>query len=40
VPSQPMYLLADLAISGTNPPDASTPSSASLDIDQVRVFQH
>ena len=40
VPSERMYVLANLAISGVYPPSASTPTSASLDIDRVRVYQH
>lgn len=40
VPSQPMYLLANLAVSGAYPPTASTPSTASLDIENVQVYQH
>jgi beta-glucanase (GH16 family) len=40
VPSQPMYLLADLAISGSHMPDAATPFPTSLDIDYIRVWQY
>jgi len=39
VPSQPMYLVMDLAVSGWPPPDQSTRFPASLDIDEVRVWQ-
>jgi beta-glucanase (GH16 family) len=39
VPSEPMYFLANLAISGNYPPTAATPASASFDIDRIRVYQ-
>jgi beta-glucanase (GH16 family) len=41
VPDQPMYFLANLAIAGTTlgPVTASSPKTASFDIDQVRVWQ-
>jgi beta-glucanase (GH16 family) len=39
VPSQPMYLLMDLAVSGTQPPSRSTRFPASLDVQYVRVWQ-
>jgi beta-glucanase (GH16 family) len=38
-PSQPMYILMDLAISGAQPPDRSTQFPASLDVQYVRVWQ-
>lgn len=40
VPSTPMYLVANLAVSGdpVHAPDASTPATASLDIASVRVW--
>ena len=41
VPSQPMYFLANLAVSGNfDPPTSSTPSTASLDIQSVQIYQH
>jgi beta-glucanase (GH16 family) len=43
VPNMPMYFIANLAIDGTPGranPDASTPSSASLDIKSVEIWQH
>jgi beta-glucanase (GH16 family) len=39
VPHQPMYLLMNLAVSRTPPPDRFTPPSASLDVSSVRVWQ-
>jgi beta-glucanase (GH16 family) len=39
VASQPMYLLMDLAVSGTQPPTNATRFPASLDVDYVRVWQ-
>jgi beta-glucanase (GH16 family) len=40
VPSEPMYFLANLAISGSeDPPSASTPPSASFDIQSVQIYQ-
>ena len=40
VPSQAMYFLADLAVSGSGEtPNASTPTSASFDIASVQIFQ-
>jgi beta-glucanase (GH16 family) len=39
VPDQPMYVLMNLAVSKTPPPDRSTPPSASLDVSSVRVWQ-
>jgi beta-glucanase (GH16 family) len=39
VPTQPMYLVMDLAVSGTQRPDRSTPFPSSLDVDYVRVWQ-
>ena len=39
VPSQPMYLVMDLAVSGLQPPNASTTFPASLDVNDVRVWQ-
>jgi beta-glucanase (GH16 family) len=39
VPDQPMYLAMDLAVSRTHPPSSTTPASASLAVDQVRVWQ-
>lgn len=38
--SNPMYLVANLAIAGSSPPDASTVFPASMDIDFIRVYQH
>jgi beta-glucanase (GH16 family) len=42
VPSQSMYLIANLAIDGLpgRMPDASTPSSGSFEIQSVEVWQH
>jgi beta-glucanase (GH16 family) len=42
VPSQPMYLIANLAVGGgfPEPPDASTPSAASFQVDDVQVWRH
>ncbi len=41
VPAEPMYFLANLAISGDyNPPSSSTPSTATFDVDSVRIYQH
>ncbi len=41
VPSEPMYFLADLALSGSyDPPSSSTPSTASLDLQSVQIYQH
>jgi beta-glucanase (GH16 family) len=42
VPSQPMYLIADLAVGGgdtVSPPTASTPFPSALALDWVRVWQ-
>jgi beta-glucanase (GH16 family) len=41
VPHQPMYLIANLAVSGMPPhqPDASTPATAQFDIASVRVWR-
>jgi beta-glucanase (GH16 family) len=39
VASEPMYLLMDLAVSGTQPPTNATRFPASLDVDYVRVWQ-
>lgn len=41
VPSEPMYLIANLAIGGDWPgnPDATTPFPGFMDIDYVRVYQ-
>ncbi len=39
VPSQPMYLVMDLAVSGSQPPNTSTNFPASLQINDVRVWQ-
>jgi beta-glucanase (GH16 family) len=41
VPSQPMYLVANLAVGGDWPgaPDASTPFPSALQIDYVRVWR-
>ncbi|HET8629713.1 MAG TPA: glycoside hydrolase family 16 protein [Thermomicrobiales bacterium] len=38
VAAQPMYVMANLAIDGKNPPDASTPFPATYDIDYIRVY--
>jgi beta-glucanase (GH16 family) len=40
VPQKPMYLLADLAVSGSSPhsADATTPGTARLDIASIRVW--
>jgi beta-glucanase (GH16 family) len=42
VPSQPMYLLANLAVGGdfVGPPDANTPFPSELAVDYIRVYQH
>ena len=41
IPQQPMYFLANLAVSGTEQvPNASTPSTASFDISNVSIYQH
>lgn len=37
VPNTPMYLVANLAVSGDPPPTAATPSPAALAIDWIRV---
>jgi beta-glucanase (GH16 family) len=39
VPSQPMYLVMDLAVSGSQRPDRSTPFPSSFDVSYVRVWQ-
>ncbi len=39
VPSQPMYLLMDLAVSGLEPPNATTRFPASFAVNDVRVWQ-
>jgi beta-glucanase (GH16 family) len=40
VPHQPMYLIANLGVSGRSPhyPDASTPATAQIEIASVRVW--
>jgi beta-glucanase (GH16 family) len=40
VPYQPMYLIANLAVSGTPPhqPDATTPNAAQFEVARVRVW--
>ncbi|HEX4219614.1 MAG TPA: glycoside hydrolase family 16 protein, partial [Acidimicrobiales bacterium] len=38
--STPMYLLATLAIAGSNPPTAATVFPAAMSIKWIRVFQH
>jgi beta-glucanase (GH16 family) len=43
VSSEPMYFIADLDVDGRTGkanPDASTPSSASFDIESVQIWQH
>ncbi|MGH9103183.1 MAG: family 16 glycosylhydrolase [Acidimicrobiales bacterium] len=40
VPSKPMYLIANLAIDGTDPPSASTPFPSTMRISYIRVWQH
>lgn len=41
IPQQPMYFLANLAVSGTEQlPNASTPNTASFDIANVSIYQH
>lgn len=37
VPHEPMYLIANLAVSSDPPPTDDTPDEASLDIDWIRV---
>lgn len=37
---QPMYLLANLAIDGAGPPNATTSFPATFTIDWIRVWQH
>jgi beta-glucanase (GH16 family) len=39
VAAQPMYVMANLAIDGQDPPDASTPFPATMDIDYIRVYR-
>lgn len=40
IPNEPMYFLADLAVSGSGEtPDYSTPTSASFEISSVEIFQ-
>ena len=41
IPTEPMYLLANLAVGGDWPgaPDDSTPFPSTLQIDYVRVWQ-
>lgn len=41
IPSKPMYPMINLAVGGSWPgsPDASTPTTASLDVDWVRIWQ-
>ncbi|HEX5505874.1 MAG TPA: glycoside hydrolase family 16 protein [Thermomicrobiales bacterium] len=41
VPSQPLYLIANLAVGGPSAgkPDASTPFPSELEIDYIRVYQ-
>jgi beta-glucanase (GH16 family) len=39
VPDQPMYFLADLAVSGSNPPDATTATTASFNIENIQIYQ-
>ncbi len=41
IPQQPMYFLANLAVSGTGQvPNASTPDTASFDISNVSIYQN
>jgi beta-glucanase (GH16 family) len=41
IPTQPMYVIANLAVGGSWPgaPDASTPFPSDLDIDWIHVYQ-
>jgi beta-glucanase (GH16 family) len=39
VPDQPMYFLADLAVDGSGPPNASTPTTDSFNIQSVEIYQ-
>jgi beta-glucanase (GH16 family) len=41
VPSEPLFLIANLAIGGEWPgdPDASTPFPGYLEIDYIRVYE-
>jgi beta-glucanase (GH16 family) len=38
--NEPMYLVANLAVSGSDPPTASTSFPATLSIAFIRVYQH
>ncbi|HEX5504504.1 MAG TPA: family 16 glycosylhydrolase [Thermomicrobiales bacterium] len=38
VAAQPMYVMANLALDGKNPPDATTPFPATMDIDYIHVY--
>jgi beta-glucanase (GH16 family) len=39
-PNTAMYIIADLAVDGTRGTDSSTPTTTSLDIQSVQVWQH
>ncbi len=40
IPNKTMYLLLNLAISGSSPPDANTPFPNDMVVDYVRVYDH